>query len=73
MMKDRLAALGSARAVGAAAATGVARHGTKPEGRDLPSGRLQKPMPPLPRIISIWRIIFFPPPPFSIRIIFCIC
>jgi hypothetical protein len=29
--------------------------------------------PPLPRIISIWRIIFFPPPPLNIFIIFCIC
>ena len=45
MMKGRLAALGSASVAGAAAATGVAGPGTKPEGRDLPSGRLQKPMP----------------------------
>jgi hypothetical protein len=31
--------------------------------------------PPLPRlcISSIWRIIFLEPPPFIIRIIFCIC
>ena len=31
--------------------------------------------PPLPRrcISSIWRIIFFDPPPFIIFIIFCIC
>jgi hypothetical protein len=31
--------------------------------------------PPFPLlcIASIWRIIFFEPPPFIIRIIFCIC
>ena len=29
--------------------------------------------PPLPFIASIWRIIFFAPPPFIILIIFCIC
>ena len=28
--------------------------------------------PPLPFIASIWRIIFFPPPPRIIFIIFCI-
>jgi hypothetical protein len=27
--------------------------------------------PPLPFMASIWRIIFFIPPPFIIRIIFC--
>jgi hypothetical protein len=29
--------------------------------------------PPLPFIASIWRMSFFPPPPFIIFIIFCIC
>ncbi len=29
--------------------------------------------PPLPRMASIWRIIFFAPPPFIIFIICCIC
>ena len=29
--------------------------------------------PPLPFIASIWRIIFFAPPPLNIFIICCIC
>ena len=29
--------------------------------------------PPRPFMASIWRIIFFAPPPFIIFIIFCIC
>ena len=29
--------------------------------------------PPLPRMLSIWRIIFFAPPPLNIFIICCIC
>ncbi len=58
---------------GAWPAEEVRGRGGEDEGDGRRTGAYMPGKPPRPRIASIWRIIFFPPPPLNIFIIFCIC